>query len=87
MKRLCSASVALVLGCRMSPVQPAAPAPDPVTRRVLMHSSEGRPVEVAGYPGSSTKVALVLAGVHGSERSAIELCAVVEEAAEAREGG
>jgi len=69
---------AVVSGCRLSP-EPVVEVPsEPVGQRVLLESAEGRPVHLRIYPGQVDEVALVLAGVHGNERSAMELCAAVE---------
>lgn len=43
------------------------------TKAILGFSKKNRPVEVYYFPGSSTKKALVIGGVHGSELSAIEV--------------
>ena len=68
----------MALGCRL-PLQPLARVfPEPVVERVLLESEAGRPVVARTYPGQSEEVVLVIAGVHGSERSGIELCASVE---------
>ncbi len=64
---------ALGFGCRLSPELPPEPALKPVTQRELMRTAGDRPVNLVAYPGRSDEVALVLAGVHGSEASAIEL--------------
>lgn len=45
----------------------------PPAKLVLGYSEKGRPVEALYFPGSSTKKALVIAGVHGSELSAVEV--------------
>lgn len=49
-----------------------------VTRSIPFHgtigySSAGRPIEAWYFPGKSTKRALIIGGVHGSELSSIEL--------------
>jgi len=43
------------------------------TKAILGFSQKNRPVEVYYFPGTSTKKALVIGGVHGSELSAIEV--------------
>ena len=74
-----AALVAVVaLGCRLPLQPPARVFPEPVVERVLLESVEGRPVVMRTYPGESEEVVLVIAGVHGSERSGIELCEAVE---------
>ena len=42
-------------------------------KRVLGYSKKGKPVDAYYFPGTSTKKALVIGGVHGSELSSVEI--------------
>lgn len=42
-------------------------------KKILGYSKKGKPIEVFYFPGTSTKRALVIGGVHGSELSSVEV--------------
>ena len=42
-------------------------------KKILGYSEKGKPIDVFYFPGTSTKKALVIGGVHGSELSSLEV--------------